>query len=500
MEGRLETALQVSDAATGAAATVPAGTCIYTADTRYDQDGDGLADRLRLSLSRIPAQQAECSAGTLDAGASTHALKIVGGAQFAPLGAQLDQDAELLLPVHAAAGLGSDRVLWVWRYAEAGSGTAASRTAAEASATGGSPVWVYDGLARTQLRGACVVAAYTTRRLGSFALSLPLSSNSPPSVYCVTANPSVVEPGAAAKLACHAVDAEGDPLNFAWSGTGVFTAPSSSETEWSAPDEGRFELPCTVRDALGRLVARSVILTVKRNPPNFPPVITQIRAQPSAVQPGETVQLTCQAGDPEEEALAYTWAGPGVFDDAHAAETTWRHDTPGVYALSCTVLDAHGNAASAAVTVTVEEQPANAPPAIQSVSADPSAIVISEKTDLACVATDPDGDALTYAWSGAGQFATPGQAATAWTYDAPGAYTLTCSVVDGHGHTVPGEVQVAVLPRPDQPPVLDSIQADPTALPPRRKSSCAAAPRMAMATRSLIPGAGLARSPRRHPR
>jgi hypothetical protein len=465
VEGRLETALQVSDAVTGADATVPAGACIYTTDSRYDQDGDGLADRLRLSLSRIPPGAAACSAGTLDGGVSTHALKIVGGVQVTPPGAQLDQDAELLLPLHAAAGLGNDRVLWVWLYAEVAREPAVNQTAAAASATGGSPVWLYDGLAGTQLAGTHVVAAYRTRRLGSFALSLPLSSNSPPSVYCVTANPGIVEPGAAAKLACHAVDAEGDALNFAWSGTGAFTAPSASETEWSAPDEGRFELACTVRDALGRAVARSVIVTVKRNPPDRPPVITQIRAQPTTVQPGETVQLDCQADDPEGEPLEYTWTGPGVFDDAHAAETAWRHDAPGTYALSCTVLDAHGNAASAAVTVTVAPLPVNAPPGIQSVAADPPAIVINEKTHLACAATDPDGDPLMYAWSGAGQFATPDQSATTWTHDVPGAFVLTCNVDDGQGHVVAGQVQVAVLPRPNQPPVIDSIRAEPASAP-----------------------------------
>ena len=44
-------------------------------------------------------------------------------------------------------------------------------------------------------------------------------------------------------------------------------------------------------------------------------------------------------------------------------------------------------------------KPINHAPVIESISASPSSLKINEKTTIACIATDQDGDDLTYTWS-----------------------------------------------------------------------------------------------------
>lgn len=69
--------------------------------------------------------------------------------------------------------------------------------------------------------------------------------------------------------------------------------------------------------------------------------------------------------------------------------------------------------------------------------------------EVAATASDPDGDALTYAWSGcaAGTAAT-----TVCTIKDPGTVAATVTVDDGHGHTVSASASGEGEPEPNRPP------------------------------------------------
>ncbi|PKP57094.1 hypothetical protein CVT91_11450 [Candidatus Atribacteria bacterium HGW-Atribacteria-1] len=76
--------------------------------------------------------------------------------------------------------------------------------------------------------------------------------------------------------------------------------------------------------------------------------------------------------------------------------------------------------------------PINHPPAIITLSADPSSIDINQTTTITCIATDQDGDILTYNWSKTGGTITGSGSTITWTAPATaGTYTIACIVSDG---------------------------------------------------------------------
>jgi formylglycine-generating enzyme required for sulfatase activity len=110
----------------------------------------------------------------------------------------------------------------------------------------------------------------------------------------------------------------------------------------------------------------------------------------------------------------------------------------------------------------------NHPPVIQDVTANPDSLLLSQTTDLQCLATDEDQDSLTFVWaSSTGSF--PGgneESEVQWqSPDAVGDYYVRVSVGDGIA-TVTDSVLVVVSVPENNAPVIVSISADPALLQP----------------------------------
>lgn len=87
----------------------------------------------------------------------------------------------------------------------------------------------------------------------------------------------------------------------------------------------------------------------------------------------------------------------------------------------------------------------NRPPVIESVTATPKDVFVGDRVRLQVVAADPDGDALTYAWSTAdGSLEEVSGARATWVAAAPGRYVIRVAVTDVHGATAEGTVTVEV--------------------------------------------------------
>jgi len=103
--------------------------------------------------------------------------------------------------------------------------------------------------------------------------------------------------------------------------------------------------------------------------------------------------------------------------------------------------------------------PINHPPTIISLTANPqSPIEVNQSTVITCLATDQDGDTLTYTWTKTGGTITGSGSTITWTAPAiSGTHTITCTVSDGESIDIQSIIIVVLEPEPEnQPPVITS--------------------------------------------
>ncbi len=76
----------------------------------------------------------------------------------------------------------------------------------------------------------------------------------------------------------------------------------------------------------------------------------------------------------------------------------------------------------------------NSAPTISSITVNPNNVTANSVTTVTVTASDPDGDALTYAYTVSGGAIAPNGASATWTAPAQaGAYSVTVTVSDGNG-------------------------------------------------------------------
>jgi hypothetical protein len=111
---------------------------------------------------------------------------------------------------------------------------------------------------------------------------------------------------------------------------------------------------------------------------------------------------------------------------------------------------------------TTQEIQANRPPVIEQIQG-PTGWAPSSEGEFSVVATDPDGDTLTYSWlADNGTLKTEGSKATWMSPAAMGKYQITAIVNDGKGHEVRATKEVKVFVNADgtqtpDPPIVLKI-------------------------------------------
>ncbi len=103
--------------------------------------------------------------------------------------------------------------------------------------------------------------------------------------------------------------------------------------------------------------------------------------------------------------------------------------------------------------------PSNNYPVISSLETEKDWVVPSSSSEVKCVASDPDGDSLTYTWSATGgTFSEAGPLTTWMAPNVPGTYTITVTVKDGRG--AEATMQLTMDVRINHPPVIESLTAE----------------------------------------
>ncbi|MGA2810021.1 MAG: OmpA family protein [Candidatus Acidiferrum sp.] len=189
-------------------------------------------------------------------------------------------------------------------------------------------------------------------------------------------------------------------------------------------------------------------------PPNHPPVAA-CSASPTSVfaGSGDSVQIHVNASDPDNDQLTYSYTATGGSVSGTGADGRWSSSglAVGTYTVNAKVDDGKGGTATCAADIAVQTPP-NHPPTI-SCTTDRSPILPGERTGVTSVASDPDGDPLTYSYTASGgqiigsgpkvQFDSTGLSA--------GSYTVKCSVSDGRGGNADASTNVDVQQPPPPP-------------------------------------------------
>lgn len=195
-----------------------------------------------------------------------------------------------------------------------------------------------------------------------------------------------------------------------------------------------------------RLVLATIIVgtvLVSSCAPNNPPVISSLQSEHAWVELSSSSKVNCVASDLDEDELTYQWSTTGGEISGQGATVTWTGpNTPGTYAITVKVTDDRGGEATTQLTIEVR---ANHPPVIESLTADLTTLRQAETTPIECIASDPDGDELTYQWEASGGEISEQGATVFWKApDASGDYTVRVTVADGRASRASNELTIIV--------------------------------------------------------
>ncbi|RKG78754.1 kelch-like protein [Corallococcus exercitus] len=236
-----------------------------------------------------------------------------------------------------------------------------------------------------------------------------------------------------------------------------------------------------------------VAITLQQlNPPppfeNEAPLIDSLVASKTTVPAGRSLFLWAAAHDPNAgDTLSYAWsATAGVFSSISDGFAVWvAPAATGIQKVTVTVTDSRGLSSSATLSINVQPEGEgeaelsisfNSSPQVSSITATATRLAVGQMTTVSALATDLDGDSLTYAWSAscAGTWADASSSTAGFTPSLlPAAACnncrLTVSVSDGRGGHNTGTVALCVSTTPPSNPlapvVLRSYRSSDTASP-----------------------------------
>ncbi|HYL56414.1 MAG TPA: PKD domain-containing protein [Gemmatimonadales bacterium] len=260
----------------------------------------------------------------------------------------------------------------------------------------------------------------------------PGATNSPPTA--VPGGPYTGVEGAAVTFSgSGSSDPNGDAITYAWnfgdSSTGTGVAPTHTYA-----DNGTYTVSLTVTDSKG---AASTAVTTTATISNAPPVVTLPSNQAATSGTAYSLSATFSDAGVNDSPWSYSidW-GDGspqttgsATSQASPISASHTYAAGGTDTVRVTVTDKDGGAGTAKtpVAVTTANRPPTAAPGGPYTGTEGTAVAFNGGGS-----SDPDGDAITYAWS-FGDGTTGTGATPSHTYADNGTYTASLTVTDSKG-------------------------------------------------------------------
>jgi len=260
----------------------------------------------------------------------------------------------------------------------------------------------------------------------------PPTGNAAPVIDALVASSISVVPGTTVNLSVNAHDPDaGDTLSYLWTSSngGGFDSTTTSATNWTAPEtNGTYRITVQVQDNRGAQTTMPADVTVRAESDagttatisvslNKWPVVSEVTSTNGRIDVSGTTTLDCTAADDDGDPLTYAWSTDsgcaGTFSALDVKNPTFTlGDTlpvSGACQFSVTVSDGRGGTGTGSLTITASAPPpVNVAPQIASFSQSAESAVAGQTVTLWVLASDPEGTAVTFAWSAAvGTFGTP---------------------------------------------------------------------------------------------
>jgi predicted secreted protein/protocatechuate 3,4-dioxygenase beta subunit len=289
----------------------------------------------------------------------------------------------------------------------------------------------------------------------SGALLVSTLPNQVPVVHSLSATPSPVAPGGTVALLAHAVDGDGDSLQYTWNvPTGWTVEGSGAAVTLRAPQalEALATVSVTVSDSFGGSAQASVSVTTREN---RPPVLASVSALPSTVSRGGTVALRASAQDPDGDTLVYAWSVSGegwnLSGTGPDVSLTAPNASGQLATVTVHVTDGRGGSVSGAVSVSTQ---ANQAPLIFQASTEPSIVLPGARLNATVAAIELDAEPLSYLWTaqhpGWLLSASTAQVQVTAPFENNASTVLQVQVSDGVGGTASTQLAVSTSACPTQ--------------------------------------------------
>ena len=237
------------------------------------------------------------------------------------------------------------------------------------------------------------------------ASSCTTPTNRQPIITSLEAAAEGTTPSGSLQVVCSASDPDGDQLGYIWSASAGEIGGNGDTVTWIAPlSEGSYSVTVTVTDGGGGEVMSQVTITVRAN---NPPYISSLVADADWTTPSGSLQVTCNATDPDGDELSYEWSASEGNIAGTGSEVIWTApDEVGIYHVTVVVTDGHGEedtrlvylSAATGTPLIIEDLIVTAEHKYLKETTAGYRVGKTREYDIECIASNTSGE-LVYEWS-----------------------------------------------------------------------------------------------------